>query len=90
MTDPLPQELARREIALLLPLRDKLVRRAGRLRATRANARAEQVERLDARALRCERVIRLLETRIRLAAEVLATGALAAVEWQPNQEREAS
>jgi hypothetical protein len=67
-------EPARADLALLLPLRDAIARRAGALRVELARADARRHERLYARALRCDRVVRLLDTRIRLAAELLARG----------------
>jgi hypothetical protein len=67
-------ERARAELAALFPLRDGIALRAGALRAELASAPQLRRERLDARALRYERLVRLLETRIRLAAEVLARG----------------
>ena len=68
------EEPARAELAVLLPLRDTLERRAGTLRARLAQADPTRRERLYSRALRCDRVVRLLDTRIRLAAELLARG----------------
>jgi hypothetical protein len=65
-------EHARAELSVLLPLRDAMATRVGALRAEVASAEALRGERIDARSLRYERLVRLLETRIRLAAEVLA------------------
>jgi hypothetical protein len=65
-------ERARAELTNLLPLRDDLAQRAGALRAQLQRAAEPHAERIDARALRCERLVRLLDTRIRLAAEALA------------------
>jgi hypothetical protein len=73
-----PTERARAELAALFPLRDGIAFRAGALRAEQASAPQSRRERLDARALRFERLVRLLETRIRLAAEVLAGGGVTA------------
>ena len=67
-------ENARAELAALFPLRDEFARRAGRMRAELLRTPAPRSGRIDARALRCERLVRLLDTRIRLAAEVLASG----------------
>jgi len=75
MTAPVPTtERARAELAALLPVRDGIALRVGALRVELAGAPLLLRERLDARALRYERLVRLLETRIRLAAEVLARG----------------
>jgi hypothetical protein len=74
---PRPDEPARAALAVLLPLRDSLARRAGALRVELARAEPLRSERLYARALRCDRVVGLLDSRIRLAAEQLARGALA-------------
>jgi len=71
-------ERARAELAALFPLRDGIAFRAGALRAEQASAPQSRRERLDARALRFERLVRLLDTRIRLAAEVLAMGGVSA------------
>jgi putative hemolysin len=71
-------ERARAELAALFPLRDEIAFRAGALRAEQASAPQSRRERLDARALRFERLVRLLDTRIRLAAEVLARGGVSA------------
>jgi hypothetical protein len=67
---PSPQS-ARAELAALLPVRDALARRAGSLRAELAVASAARRERIGERALRCERLLALLDTRIRLAARAL-------------------
>jgi putative hemolysin len=69
-------ERARAELAALFPLRDGIALRLGALRAALASAPNLRRERIDARALRYERLVRLLETRIRLAAEVLAEDAV--------------
>ena len=69
-----PDEPARAALAVLLPLRDSLARRAGALRVELARAEPLRSERLYARALRCDRVVGLLDTRIRLAAGQLASG----------------
>jgi hypothetical protein len=71
---PRRTEHARAELASLLPLRDDLAQRVGELRARLASAEEPRAARIDARALRCEHLVRLLDTRIRLAAEVLAAG----------------
>ncbi len=70
---------ARAELAALLPLRDTIARRASALREQLPEAEPQRRERLYSRALRCDRVMRLLDTRIRLAAEVLASGRIAPV-----------
>jgi len=69
-----PLEPARADLALLLPLRDSIARRAGALRNELARAEPRRHDRLYSRALRCDRMVRLLDTRIRLAAELLARG----------------
>ncbi|HEY8123791.1 MAG TPA: hypothetical protein VII78_20900 [Myxococcota bacterium] len=76
--DPL-DEPARAELAVLLPLRESLARRAGALRDQVVRAGRHHPERLYARALRCDRVVRQLDTRIRHAAERLASGRVAPV-----------
>lgn len=70
---------ARAELAALLPLRDAIARRASVLREQLSGAEPQRRERLYSRALRCDRVMRLLDTRIRLAVEVLASGRIAPV-----------
>jgi hypothetical protein len=70
-------ERARADLEALLPLRDAIARRAGTLRAQLRAAHPRHGERIDARALRYERLVRLLETRIRIAAELLARGSIA-------------
>jgi hypothetical protein len=70
----LTTEDARAELAALFPLRDGIALRVGTLRAELASAPHSRRERLDERALRYERLMRLLETRIRHAAEVLTRG----------------
>lgn len=72
MTSPQISENARAELTALFPVRDSIARRAGALRSRLAQAPPERRAQLDERALRCERVVRLLDTRIRLAAERLA------------------
>lgn len=72
-------EPARAELAALLPLRDAIARRASTLRAQLFAAEPHRREHLYSRALRCDRVTGLLDTRIRLAAEVLASGRVAPV-----------
>jgi hypothetical protein len=67
-------ELARADLAALFPLREGIARRAVALRAELASAPPSRRDQLDGRALRYERLVRLLETRIRIAAEVLAIG----------------
>lgn len=67
------KDRARAELAALLPLRDEIARRAEGLRSELASAAPSQRERLDARALRRERLVHLLDTRIRLAAQRLAS-----------------
>jgi hypothetical protein len=67
---PSPQS-ARDELAALLPMRDAMARRAGSLRAQLAGAATARRERVGERALRCERLVALLDTRIRLAARAL-------------------
>jgi hypothetical protein len=76
MTSPQCPEDARAELIALFPVRDEIACRAGRLRARLAKAPPERREHLDERALRCERLVRLLDTRIRLAAEQLARAPL--------------
>ena len=63
---------ARADLAALFPVRDELARRADALRLRIARQLDPRAERLDARAQRCERLVRLLDTRIRIAAEMLA------------------
>ena len=70
-------EPARAEIAALLPIRDALARRAGSLRIELSRAGPLRRERLYSRVLRCDRVVHQLDTRIRLAAELLASGRIA-------------
>ncbi len=72
-------EPARADLAVLLPLRDSLARRAGALRVELSYAEPLRRERLYSRALRCDRVVHLLETRIRHAAELLASGRISPV-----------
>ena len=71
-SSPESSEPAREELALLLPLRDAIAHRAGALRVEITGAKASRHERLYSRATRYDRLVRLLDTRIRLAAEVLA------------------
>jgi hypothetical protein len=66
---------ARAEIAELLPLRERLVRRAAELRQQLARAEGDRHERIATRVLRCDRVVSLLDNRIRLAAERLVRAA---------------
>jgi hypothetical protein len=77
---PRIDEPAREELTTLLPLRDALARRAGALRAAISQAEPARRERLYSRALRCDRLVRLLDTRIRLAAELLASGRITPVD----------
>jgi hypothetical protein len=70
---------ARADLAVLLPLRESLARRASALRDALPGAEPQRRDRLYARALRCDRVVRLLDTRIRHAAELLASGRVAPV-----------
>ena len=72
MTFPQLSESARAELAALFPVRDAIARRAGTLRSRLSGAPPDRRERLGERALRCERLVQLLDTRIRLAAERLA------------------
>jgi hypothetical protein len=76
-------ERARAELEALLPLRDAMAHRAGALRAQLQAEPARRGERIDARALRYERLVRLLETRIRIAAELLARGRVAPLPGAP-------
>ncbi len=78
-------EPARADLAVLLPLRDSLARRAGALRIEQSHAEPLRRERLYSRALRCDRVVRLLETRIRLATELLASGKISPVEGSERE-----
>ncbi len=74
-----PEELARAEIAGLLPVREQLSRRASALRLRGSGARGLRRDVLGDKAERCERVVRRLDARIRLAAEIIAIGAVAGV-----------
>ena len=65
------KERARAELRALFPLRDAFAARGGALQAEVATTPPPRRDRLDARSLRYERLVRLLETRIRLAAEAL-------------------
>ena len=73
------EELARAEIAGLLPVREQLSRRASVLRLRHSGANGMQRDALGDKAERCERVVHRLDARIRLAAEILAIGAVAGV-----------
>jgi len=83
-------EPARDELAQLLPLRDAIERRAAAMRAELTHAEPRRRERLYSRALRCDRMVRLLDTRIRLAAELLASGKISRLARGARLEREAS
>ncbi len=72
-------ELARAEIAGLLSVREQLSRRSSALRLRRSGAHGLRRDALGDKAERCERVVRRLDSRIRLAAEVIAIGAVAGV-----------
>lgn len=74
-----PEELARAEIAGLLPIRDQLSQRSSALRLRLAGASSPRREVLSEKAQRCDHVVRLLDSRIRLAAELMALGSLARV-----------
>jgi hypothetical protein len=63
---------SREDLALLLPLRDAIAHRAAALRVELTRAEPLRHERLYSRATRRDRLVRLLDTRIRLAAELLA------------------
>jgi len=83
-------EPARADLALLLPLRDSIARRAGALRIELMRAEPRRHDRLYSRALRYDRMVRLLDTRIRLAAELLARGEVAPIAAGVGARSEAS
>lgn len=73
------EERARAEIAGLLPVREQLSRRASAFRLRGSGAHGLRRDALGDKAERCERVVRRLDARIRLAAEIIAIGAVAGV-----------
>lgn len=78
MTDSLrTEEMARAEIAGLLPIRERLSQRSSALRLRLGSAEASRRDKLAEKAHRCDQVVRLLDARIRLAAELIALGTLA-------------
>jgi putative hemolysin len=83
-------ERARAELAALFPVRNAIAHRAGTLRTEIVSAAQPRRERLEARAMRYERLVRLLETRIRLAAEVLASGSSSPLQLAAAPDRDAS
>jgi hypothetical protein len=80
MSEPCPQDLARAEISALIPIRERLARRSQALAVRAIRPGATPPEALSRRVDRCERVVRLLDARIRLAAEVLALGRLGSID----------
>lgn len=72
-SDPLG-EAARAELAVLLELREAFSARVRALRVSGSGTDDPKRELPHARLQRCERIVGLLDTRIRLAAEQLAQG----------------
>jgi len=73
MPTPAPlDERRQRELATLVTIHRRLADQLGRLHAKRSAIATSRMQRLEEKALRRERLARLVDNRIRLAAELLS------------------